>query len=83
MQCLVALSASQGLSLAVTAISFEAARDMQVLCYSLGVIQHYLILLALAWLWVYPILMVVRVFRRMWYEKEWLIAPFAAFCIGE
>ena len=83
MQCLVALSVSQGFSLVVMAISFEAARGTQALCYSLAVTQHYFILLALAWLCVYPVLMVIRVFRRMWYEKEWLIAPFAAFCIGE
>ena len=65
------------------AISFEAARGVHALCYTLGVIQHYLILLALTWLCVYPVLMVVRVFRRLWYEKEWLIIPFAAVCIGK
>ena len=83
MQCLVGLSFSQGLSLVIMAISFEAARGVHALCYTLGVIQHYLILLALTWLCVYPVLMVVRVFRRLWYEKEWLIVPFAAVCIGE
>lgn len=78
-QCVANIAGSQSLSLLVMAASYHPHSPQQ-LCYSLGVLQHYTLLVALSWLAVYPIMAVLKVFRRMWFEHYWLLAPVAIVC---
>ena len=64
------------------AVAYKRTEVHQV-CYVMAVLVHYFILVSLSALGVYPIMVSLRIFRRMWYEKEWLIAPFATVCWGE
>lgn len=79
MQCLVNQSLSQGLTFLVLAISFEREEVVEV-CFVLGVLLQYLYLVSLSWLVAHPVLLCIKIFRRMLYEKQWLIVPFAAVC---
>jgi len=73
-QCL-----SQGLTLTVLVISFE--RDEVLgLCYTLGVALQYLYLVSLSWMAMHPAIICVEIFRRLLYEKSWLIWPFMVAC---
>ena len=82
MQSLVAMAITQALSFVILAVSYERT-ELQVICYTMATLQHYLVLVSLAFLCVYPLMVCIRVFRRMWYEKEWLMAPFVIVCAGE
>jgi hypothetical protein len=78
-QCLANMAGSQALSLVALAASYHPHSSHQ-LCYSLAVTKHYTVLVALAWLAVYPIMAVLKVFRRTWFERWWLLAPVAGVC---
>lgn len=78
-QCLANIAGSQALSLLVMAASYHPHTPRQ-LCYSLAVLQHYILLVALSWLAVYPAMAVLKVFRRMWFERYWMLAPAAIVC---
>ena len=81
-QVLASLSLSQGLTHLFLMFSYELS-GIAWLCYTLGLVFHYLTLVTLTWMASLPIVMVLEVFRRLWYEKVWLIAPFAAFSISK
>lgn len=80
-QSLVNQSLSQGLTFLILAISFERT-EILGLCFSLGVVLQYLYLVSLSWLIAQPVLMAIRIFKRLLYEKTWLIIPFVALCWG-
>ena len=82
MQCLVNQCLSQGLTFLVLALSFERDEVLGV-CFVLGVGLEYLYLTSLSWLLAHPVLVSVRIFKRMLYEKEWLVAPFVVVCWGK
>lgn len=82
MQCLVNQSLSQGLTFLLLAISFERDEFLG-LCFTLGAALQYCYLVALSWMLVYPVLVCIRIFKRLLYEKQWLIAPFAVLCWSE
>ena len=73
------MAGSQALSLVAMAVSYHSHSPQQ-LCYFLAVMQHYTALVALAWLAVYPVMAVLKVFRRTWFERWWLLAPVAGAC---
>ena len=81
-QCLAHISASQSLSLLVSAVSYHLHTPPQ-LCYSLAVLTHYTSLVALVWLAVYPVMAAMKVFRRTWFEKWWMLVPVAVASWGE
>lgn len=81
MQCLVNQSLSQGLTFLILAISFERG-EILGLCFTLGAAVQYLYLVSLSWLVVQPVLVCVKIFKRLLYEKERLIVPFAVICWG-
>ena len=66
----------------VLALSFERD-EISGVCFVLGALLQYLYLVSLSWLVVHPVFVCVRIFKRLLYEKEWLIAPFAVICWGE
>lgn len=82
MQCLVNQSLSQGLTFLILAITFERDEVLGV-CFVLGVGLQYLYLVSLSWLVAHPLFLCIRIFKRMLYEKEWLIAPFVIICWGK
>jgi hypothetical protein len=59
-------------------LSYELSQ-VAWLCYSLGLLFHYSTLVTLNWMASLPVVMAIEVFKRLWYEKVWIIAPFAAF----
>lgn len=77
-QALIGISLSQGLTHLLLMLSYELSH-VPWLCYSLGLLFHYSTLVTLNWMATLPIVTVLEVFRRLWYEKAWIIAPFAAF----
>ncbi len=81
-QCLINQSLSQGLTFLILAVSFER-NEILGLCFVLGVVLQYLYLVSLSWLLAHPVLMAIRIFKRMLYEKQWLIIPFVALCWGK
>ncbi len=82
MQSIVAMAISQCLSFIIMAISYERVEFREV-CYTLSSIHHYLFLVSLSLAGVYPVLVCIRVFRRMWYEQSWLIGPFVLAATGK
>lgn len=82
MQCLLNQSLSQGFTFLILAISFEREELLGV-CFVLGLGLQYLYLVSLSWLVAHPVLLCVRIFKRMLYEKGWLIMPFVGICWGE
>lgn len=81
-QFLVGLSLSQGLTHLLLMLCYELSQ-LPWLCYTLGLLFHYFILVTLSWAAVLPVVGVVKVFKRLWHEKAWLIAPFAAVISGK
>ena len=81
-QCLANIGVSQVLSLLVTAASYHPHQPHQ-LCSTLAVLQHYTALVALVWLAVYPVMVSLKVFRRTWFERCWLLTPVAVASWGE
>ena len=77
-QALVGLSLSQGLTHLLLMLSYELSQ-VAWLCYSLGLLFHYSTLVTLTWMAALPVVMAIEVFKRLWYEKAWIIAPFATF----
>ena len=77
-QVLVSLSLCQGLTHLLLVLSYELSH-VPWLCYSLGLLFHYSTLVTLNWQAILPIVTVLEVFKRLWYEKLWIIAPFVAF----
>jgi hypothetical protein len=59
-------------------LSYELSQ-VAWLCYSLGLLFHYSTLVTLNWMASLPVVMAIEVFKRLWYEKVWIIAPLAAF----
>ena len=48
-------------------------RSMRCAIYTLSTIYHYLCLLSLSVLGIYPVLVCVRIFSRLWYENHGLL----------
>ena len=82
MQCLANQSLSQGLSFLILVISFER-NEVFGICFVLGVCLQYLYLVSLSWLVVYPVVVCIKIFKRLLYEKEWLVLPFLTVCWGK
>ena len=82
MQCLMNQSFSQSLTYLMLMISFERDAIFGV-CFALGVVLQYLYLVSLSWLLAYPLLACIKIFKRLLYEKKWLIVPFVLMCWGE
>lgn len=82
MQCLLNQSLTQGLTFLILAISFERDENL-AFCFTLGVILQYMYLVSLSFQLARPVLMWIRVFKRLLYEKQWLIAPFIIICWGQ
>ena len=73
------MAGSQALSLLAMAASYHPHTPRE-LCYSLAVLLHYAVLVALTWLAAYPVMATLKVFRRTWFEHFWLLIPVAGTC---
>ena len=79
LQSLANQSLSQGLTLLILVISYERDEVLGV-CYALGVVLQYLYLVSLSWMAVHPVVICIEIFKRLLYEKTWLIWPFVVAC---
>lgn len=82
MQSVVAMAIFQCLSFVVMAISYERD-ELRGVCYALSSLHHFLSLVSVCLLGLYPVLVCIKVFRRIWYDRSWLIAPFLLAVTGE
>ncbi len=80
MQCVCLLSLSQGVSTLILQLTLP---QPPALCYTLAGLTHYTALVTLSLMVVYPVLKTLKVFKMIWYEKRWLIAPFAAVALSK
>ncbi len=76
------MAISQGLSFIVMAISYKRVEYREV-CYALSCLHHFLVLVSVCLVGFYPALVCIRIFRRILYDRSWLIAPFLLAATGK